>query len=162
MAGGPIFPSSLFPATGGRTFHSVYVGTGAGGASRTEGMGLEASVGADSTWQLQFDLPPALPTGTLKLRLLSISSAATGNLKFDVLWNKIGVSADPSAITLINEGSTQITWGAGSVGKLLESKVTLDATAAAASDILPVNLTFLTSGATVASVTIHRASLIWE
>jgi hypothetical protein len=162
MAGGPLFPNSIVPVTQGGSFWHVYLGPGSN-SRYDEGMGVGASLAADATWSLRFQMPPtSLPSGTMKLRMLSLSSAETGTLKYDVTWNKLPVSADPSQFGLNNEGSTSITWGSNDDGKYKETKVTLDATAAAASDIIAMNLVFLTSGNTQALVSVHQPSIIWE
>ena len=160
MAGGPLFPSSMHAASAGAFWYN-FIGTGAN-SKQDEGLGVGASLGADTTWRLRFQLPPALPSGTMKLRMLSLSSAVTGALKYDVTWNRTPVSASPSGLGLNNEGSTTVTWAAGDNSKYLQTKVTLDATAAVASDIVVMDLIFLTSGNTQAAISVHQPSIIWE
>lgn len=161
MAGGPLFPNSVHPASAG-AFWFTHVGTGSN-SKHEEGMGVGASLAADTTWRLRYQLPPTLPSGTMKHRILSLSSATTGTLKYDVTWNRCPVSAIPSNVGLNNEGSTSVTWsGTGDNSKYLETKVTLDATAAVASDVVVMDLVFLTSGNTQAFISVHQPSIIWE
>ena len=48
--------------------------TGGGANSKhDEGLGVEASLGANATWRLRFQMPHTLPTGTGKLRLLALA-----------------------------------------------------------------------------------------
>jgi hypothetical protein len=160
MAGGPLYPYSVYPNTAGGTFYWTHVYSTAANSNRETGLGVMGSPTSDCTWVLRFRLPPQLPSGTMKLSVLTVSSAATGALKFDTRWNRLAVSADPSTLALNNEGSSTITFAVKD--RLLETKVTLDATAAVASDIIAMNLDFLTSGSSVADVTTHIPAIIWE
>ena len=93
MAGGPLLPSSTYPATTTLAFPNFHVGAGAN-VKRMEGLGVQASVGADTTWELVFLMPPTLPTGTGKLRLLALANATTGNAKVNVKWVSIAAEED--------------------------------------------------------------------
>lgn len=162
MAGGPLLPNSLYPAdTAGRLFPSFYGGAGGNNSPRDEGMGVMASLSADATWELRFLMPPSIPSGTLKLRLLALANAATGAAKVTVKDAAVAAGASPSAATLNVESQTTITWGAGDNDKYKEAKVTLSSTVAA-NDILVVALTFNTSGFTLAQISTWIASIIWE
>lgn len=164
MAGGPILPNSLFPGdTSGRLFPSFYGGAGGNAAARDEGMGVMASLTADATWELRFLLPPAaaIPSGTLKLRLLALANAATGDAKVTVKDAVVAAGASPSAVSLTSETQTTVSWGAGDNDKYKEAKITLSATPVG-NDILVVGLTFNTTGWTLAQVSTWIASLIWE
>ncbi|HEV3262050.1 MAG TPA: hypothetical protein VG013_34685, partial [Gemmataceae bacterium] len=69
MAGGPIYPSSAYPASS-NCFPNFYPGAvSPNAAPHDEGLGVAASIAADSVWELRFPMPPTLPSGTLKLRL---------------------------------------------------------------------------------------------
>jgi hypothetical protein len=160
MAGGPLFPNSCHPVSTG-AFWCTFISTSAN-SQHEEGLGVGASLAANTTWRMRFQLPPALPTGTMKLRVLSLSSAVTGALRMDTTWNRCPVSAVPGGVGLNNEGSAVITWAAGDNCKYLQTKVTLDATAAVASDIVVMDLVFLTSGNTQAAISVHQPSIIWE
>jgi hypothetical protein len=164
MAGGPILPNSLFPGdTTGRLFPSFYGGAGGNAAARDEGMGVMASLSADATWELRFLLPPAaaLPTGTLKLRLLALANAGAGDAKVTVKDAVVAAGASPSAVTLTSETQATLTWASGDNDKYKEAKITLSAVPVG-NDILVVGLTFNTSGWTLAQVSTWIASIIWE
>lgn len=168
MAGGPIYPSSMYPAdTAGRLFPNFYAGAGGNAAAHDEGMGVKASLDADATWELRFPIPPTLPTGTLKLRLLALANATSGVAKVTV---KDGVATpatspaaagSPSAASLTSETQTTITWAASENDRYKEAKITLTASPIG-NDILVVALTFNTTSWTLAQVSTWIASIIWE
>jgi hypothetical protein len=162
MAGGPFLPNSLYPAdTAGRLFPSFYGGAGGNAAPRDEGMGVMASLSADATWELRFLMPPSIPSGTFKLRLLALANAATGNAKLTVKDGMCAAGASPSAVSLNNESQSTVSWGAGDNDKYKELKVTLSATPSA-NDVLVLAITFNTSSWTLAQVSTWIASIIWE
>lgn len=164
MAGGPLFPSSAFPTdTIGRLFPGRYAGTGGNIAPNDQGLGVMASLSADATWDLRFQIPPAaaIPSGTMKLRILSIANAGSGALKVTVNDAVVAVGASPSAASLTAESQSTITWAGGDNDKYKETKVTLTASPAG-SDILVVGLKFQTTGTTLAVVSVHSVSVIWE
>lgn len=164
MAGGPLIPHSLYPAdTAGRLFPSFYGGAGGNQAPRDEGMGVMASLSADATWELRFLMPPAaaIPSGTMKLRLLALANAATGDAKVTVRDAVVAVGASPSAASLTAETQATVTWGASDNDKYKESKIPLTASPAG-NDVLVVAVTFNTTGWTLAQVSTWIASIIWE
>lgn len=161
MAGGPLFPQSAYPATANRTFYNVHVGAGAS-SKHDEGLGVEASVGADTTWRLRFQMPPSLPTGTCKLRLLALANATTGNAKVNPKWASVAPEEDPSSATLNAETTSTLSWGAGDNDQYKELKVTLDADTPVASEVVVMDLVFETSSWTLAQVSTWIASVIWE
>jgi len=162
MAGGPIFPSSAFPADStGRLFPSFYAGSGGNAASHDEGLGVRASLDADATWELRFPTPPVLPTGTLKLRLLALANAGAGAAKVTVKDAAVSAGSSPSAAVLTSEAQTTVTWGAGDADKYKEAKVTLTA-APTAGDVLAVALAFNATGWTLAATSTWIASINWE
>lgn len=162
MAGGPILPNSLYPGdTTGRLFPSFYGGAGGNAAARDEGMGVMASLSANATWELRFLMPPTIPSGTLKLRLLALANAATGDAKVTVSDAAVAAGASPSAATLTAETQATVTWGASDNDKYKEAKITLSATPAG-NDILVVAVTFNNTGWTLAQVSTWIASIIWE
>ena len=161
MAGGPIFPHSAFPVTADRVFPSFHVGAGAN-SKHDEGLGVEASVGADSSWRLRFQMPPSLPTGTGKLRLLALANATAGNAKVNAKWASVAVEEDPSSATLNAEGTSTLTWGAGDADQYKELKVTLDADTIVAGEEVVMDLVFETASWTLAAVSTWIASIIWE
>ena len=161
MAGGPIFPHSAFPVTAGRVFPNFHVGAGAN-SKQDEGLGVEASVGADSTWRLRFQMPPTLPTGTGKLRLLALANATSGVAKVNPKWVSVAVEEDPSGATLNAEGTSTVTWSTGDNDQYKELKVTLDADSLVASEEVVMDLVFETTSWTLAQVSTWIASIVWE
>ena len=161
MAGGPIFPHSAFPVTADRVFPNFHVGAGAN-SKHDEGLGVEASVGADSTWRLRFQMPPSLPTGTGKLRLLALANATSGVAKVNPKWVSVAVEEDPSGATLNAEGTSTVTWSTGDNDQYKELKVNLDADTLVASEEVVMDLVFETTSWTLAQVSTWIASIIWE
>ncbi len=161
MAGGPIFPRSALPVTTGRVFPNFHVGAGAN-SKHDEGLGVEASVGADSTWRLRFQMPPTLPTGTGKLRLLALANATSGVAKVDPRWASVAVEEDPSSATLNAETTQTVTWSTGDNDQYKELKVVLDADTLVASEEVVMDLVFETTSWTLAQVSTWIASIVWE
>ncbi len=162
MAGGPIFPNSAVPVTAGRVFPNVHIGAGSN-SKHDEGLGVEASVGADSTWRLRFQMPPtSLPGGAAKLRLLALANATTGVAKVNAKWASGAVEESPSGLTLNAEGTGTITWGASDNDQYKELKITLDADSRVAGEIIVMDLVFETTSWTLAVVSTWIASIIWE
>lgn len=162
MAGGPIYPSSAYPAdTSGRLFPWFYAGGGGNTSPHDEGLGVKASLDADAIWELRFGMPPTIPSGTLKLRVLSLANATSGVLKFTVSDKNVAAAASPSAATLNNETQSSVTWGASDNDKYKETKITLTSTPAG-NDMLVVALKFQTTGTTLAVLSAHIVSVIWE
>lgn len=161
MAGGPIFPNSIFPVTAGRVFPNFHVGAGSN-SKQDEGLGVEASVGADATWRLRFLMPPSLPTGTGKLRLLALANATAGNAKVNPKWASVAPEEDPSSATLQAEGTQTVSWSTGDNDQYKELKVTLDADTLVASEVVVMDLVFETSSWTLAQVSTWIPSIIFE
>ena len=163
MSGGPIKFDSCIPVTSDRTFPYVYIGAGAN-SKHEEGLGIEASLGADSIWRLRAELPPSLPSGTCKLRLIALANATSGSAKVNPKWASVAVTVgeDPSSATLQAEGTQTLTWAAGGADKYTELKVTLDADTPVAGEIIVMDLTFETSGWTLAQISCWKPSIIWE
>lgn len=164
MAGGPIYPSSAYPAdSAGRLFPNFYSGAGGNAAPHDEGLGVKASLDADATWELRFPVPPSIPTGTIKLRLLALANATSGVAKVTVKDGRCPAGSSPSAATLTSETQVTITWAAGNADQYMETKVSLTGVGSlAANDVIVVALTFNTTGWTLAQVSTWLASLIWE
>jgi hypothetical protein len=162
MSGGPILPSSAYPGdTTGRLFPTFYSGAGGNAAPVEEGMGVMASLSANAVWELRFQMPPTIPSGTLKLRLLALANATSGVAKVTVSDGSVAAGASPSAVSLTAETQTSLTWAAGDNDKYKEAKVTLT-TSPAGNDVLVVALTFNTTSWTLAQVSCWIASIIWE
>jgi len=161
MAGGPIFPRSAYPVHEGRVFESIHVGAGAN-SKHEFGLGVMASVSADSIWRLRFQMPPAMPSGTGKLRLLALANATSGAAKVNPKWVSVAVEEDPSAATLIAETTSTVTWAAGDNDQYKELKVTLDADTLVVSEEVVMDLVFETASWTLAQVSTWIPSIIWE
>ena len=162
MAGGPISPSSAYPAdTSGRVFPNYYSGSGGNAAPHDEGLGVKASLDADATWELRFPMPPSIPTGTLKLRGLHLANATSGTAKYTVKDANVAAGASPSAVSLTSETQSSVTWAAGSNDKYQEVKTTLTA-APNGNDMLVVAVTYNTSSWTLAQVLTSQFTVIWE
>ena len=171
MAGGPLLPSSIYVGgASGNLTETYYIGTTATGTgavagySALEGVGVVASLTADALAILQFNIPPtgAIPSGTLKLRLLAMANATAGIAKLDIID---GVTSPNTAIGASNftteAGSPTISQTWATVDILVENKVTLTA-APTAGQVLTVILAFRTSGWTLAQASVWQASIIWE
>ena len=161
MAGGPILPNSAVPVTADRVFPNIHVGAGAN-SKHDEGLGVQASVGADSTWRLRFLMPPTLPTGTCKLRLLALANATSGNAKVNPKWVSVAVEESPSGATPVAETVQTVTWAAGDNDQYKELKVTLDADTVVANEVIVMELVFETASWTLAQVSTWIPSIIWE
>lgn len=161
MAGGPIFPHSAFPVTAARVFPNIHVGAGAN-SKHDEGLGVEASVGADATWRLRFKMPPTLPSGTGKLQLWALANATTGVAKVNPKWASVAVEEDPSGATLNAEGTSTVTWSTGDNDQYKELEVALDADTLVAAEMVVMDLVFETASWTLAQVSTWIASIIFE
>lgn len=163
MAGGPIYPSSgpYITDTAGRAFPNWYTGAGGNAAATEEGIGVKASLDADTTVQYRFPVPPALPTGTLKLRALFLANATSGTIKYTVKDGTCPAATSPSGVSLTSETQSSLTWAAGDNDKYKEVKTTLTASPAA-NDMLVVAVTFQTTSWTLAQVLTGLFSIIWE
>jgi len=160
MAGGPIFPHSAFPTTL-NAFPNFHVGAGAN-SKHDEGLGVAASLGADTTWRLRFQMPPTLPSGTGKLRLLALANATSGAAKVNPKWASVAAAEDPSSATLNAEGTSTLTWATGDNDKYKELKITLDADTLVAGEEVVMDLVFETTSWTLAQVSTWIASILWE
>jgi hypothetical protein len=152
MAGGPIFPFSAYPATTDRVFANVHVGAGSN-SKHTEGLGVQASVGADSTWRLRFLMPPsALPSGTCTLNLDALANATSGVAKVNPKWVSVAAEEAPDTATPVAEGVQTVTWAAGDNDQIKHTTVALDADTPVAGEWIVMELVFETSSWTLAQV----------
>lgn len=160
--GGPIFPHSAAPTTD-EAFPNVHVGGGAN-SKQDVGMGVDAgaTLAADAIWQLRFQMPATLPTGTMKLRLKGIANASSGVMAVNPKWAGVGEAEDPSGAALSAEGDTSITFVAAD--DYITTYITLDAfSTIAGKDELVMDLTFVdTAATTITAVTTWIASIVWE
>ena len=161
MSGGPIYAVSEYPKTAGKVFPSMHLGDGANGAT-TGGLGVMAWVDADATWHLQFPMPPVLPSGTGKLRLLTLADAVSGAAKVNPAWASVAAGEDPSAATLTSEGTSTITWSTNDDDEYQELLITLDADTLVGGEVVVMDLVFETTSWTLAVVSTWLAFIIWE
>lgn len=156
-----LLPHSRYPVTAGRVFANFHSGDGSTTAF-DDGLGVEASVGADSTWQLRWMLPRVLPSGQLKLRLIALADAVTGSAKVNPKWASVAMEEDPSSVTLNAEGTSTLTWSTNDDDEYKELVITLDADTPVAGEILVMSLVFETTSWTLAVVSTWLPSLYWE
>lgn len=154
MAGGPIFPNSVFPSSA-----NVYPDYS---ASNDAGVGVVASLAANAIAKLRFLMPPVLPAGTAKLRVQAQAPATSGSAKVNPKWNMAGNGDDPAGVTLNAEGTTTITWSTGETNKYKVTKIDLDASTIQADKTLVMDFTFETSGWTLAADSVWTFAVIWE
>jgi hypothetical protein len=162
MAGGPIYPSSPYPAdASGRLFAGFYAGGGGNLAPHDQGLGVKASLDADAVWELRFPMPPTIPSGTFKLRLLALANATSGSAKLTVSDGHCAAGSSPSAASLTAESQATVTWSTGNNDQYMETKIALSATPNG-NDMLVAAIKFQTSGWTLAAVSYWLVSIIWE
>lgn len=164
MAGGPIFPHSgpYTGGAGGNLFPFFYAGSGGNAAPHDEGLGVAAApLSADATAELRFMIPPTVPTGTMKLRMLALANATSGVAKVTVSDAIISAGNSPSAAVLTSEAQQTVTWGTGDNDKYKEVKLALTPTAVA-NGVLVMAITFNATGWTLAQVSAWQFSILWE
>lgn len=174
MAGGPIFPHSAFPAdTAGRLFPNFHVGAGAN-SKRDGGLGVEASLDADATWELRFQMPPTLPTGTGKLVVRCLANATSGVIRLNPKWVSVAAGEDPSSATPVAETVTPdsvtgaagsgdtATWGAGDADQYVDIKWTLNADTLVGGEVVVMDLVCETASWTMAQIVTMQPFIIWE
>lgn len=162
MSGGPIFPSSAFiNDTSGQLFPSFYVAaTNTNGAGYDEGWTISASLTtSDPVLVMRFAIPPTVPTGTLKLRCLSLANATSGVAKWTVTDKNVAAGSAPGTATLNSETQVSQTWATADI--YVENKVTLTSTPAG-NDILVLAVTFNHTSWTLAAAVTTIFSIIWE
>lgn len=161
MAGGPIFPSSAYPEDVGSVWAAFYEADGAN-HKHTYGLAVEDAPGSDVTWALVFHMPPTLPSGTGKLRLIAQADAISGAAKVNPKWASVAMGEDPSSATLNAEGTSTVTWSTDDDDEYQELKITLDADTLVGGEIVVMDLVFETTGFTLAVDSVWQASIIWE
>lgn len=163
MATAVIFPHSAFPVDAGLVFPNFHVGDGAN-SKQDEGLGVTdaTTLDQDATWRLRFQMPPTLPSGTGKLRILSLADAVAGDLKINPKWASVAVEEDPSSAALNAEGTSTVTWAAADDDVYKETKITLDADTLVASEEVVMDLVFENVSTTLAIESTHIVSIIWE
>lgn len=161
MSGGPILPSSIYlGGASGNLYPRTYIpATNTNGAGALEGIGVIASLAADAAAVVQFNLPEAIPTGTLKLRCLAMANATSGVAKLTVSDGQTAAGSNIGATTLTAETQVSQTWATADI--LVENKITLT-TSPTANGILTVLATFNHTSWTLAAESVWQLSLVWE
>ena len=172
MPGGPFFPNSAYPTTS-NAFPNIHVGGGAN-SKNEEGLGVAASLAADTIWRLRFQMPTTLPTGTPTFRLLVLANATAGVARVNPKWVSVAVGESPSGATPIAETVTPtsragnaggsgdtLTWGTGDADQYLELRWTMDADTVVAGEIIICDLTFETASWTLAAVSTWIPSILF-
>ena len=163
MAGGPLLPSSIYigGASGNLSVNFYIPATNTNTAGALEGISVIASLAADSPAVLQFNLPETIPTGTLKLRLLAMANATSGNAKITVADAGTAGGSNVGATTLTTDATAQtVSWTTADI--LVETKIILTGAGQTANNIYTVLLTFNTASWTLAQTSVWQASLVWE
>ena len=162
MSGGPLYPSSppVF-VTSGKVGAGVHVGAASTGVRSTRGIQVIGSLDANADVELTFDMPPVLPTGTGKLRLVG-RTAGTGVVKIDVDWVSVAIGENPSSMALLSEGTSTLTVAGGDSDEFLQIKVPLDADILVAAEIVAMRLRFLAALWTLNQPFTVMPSIIWE
>lgn len=161
MSGGPILPSSIYlGGASGNLYPNFYVpATNTNAAGAIEGVGVVASLGADAPAVMQFNMPEAIPSGTLKLRCLAMANATSGVAKLTVKDKNVAAGSSLGTSTLNTETQLSQTWATADI--LVENKITLTS-APNANDILTVLATFNTASWTLAAASTWQFSIVWE
>src|ERR1700732_503888 len=125
MAGGPILPSSIYlGGASGNLFPNFYIpATNTNNSGALEGVGVVASLGADASAVLQFNMPEVIPTGTLKCRCLAMANATSGVAKLTLSDGVTSAASNIGATTLTADTQVSQTWATADI--LVENKVTL-------------------------------------
>ncbi len=163
MASGSLYPSSLVFVTSGLVGPAVHVGAASTGLRRTRGIRVVAAadLSANADVEMTFDMPPALPSGTGKLILVG-RTTGTGNSLIAIDWASVAIGEDPSAATLLSEGTSILTVAGGDSDKFLRLKVTLDADTLTADKIVCMRMRFIQASYTLNQPFTVAPSMRWE
>lgn len=158
-----IRPISAFPATESKTYPD---------ALRTdsndfwiEGLGVIASLDADSEFHCLWQVPDDLPDGTAKLELIGFSYDASGDAKINPYWKSVDFeeSMDLALGSLNAEGVQTITWSSpGDAHVMKQHKVNLDADTVVAGEFIMMRLVLTTASWTLNQRSIWLPNIIWE
>jgi hypothetical protein len=162
MAGGPIAPDSIYLGAGaGTLFPNFYSGAGGNSAPVEEGIGVIASLVSQTAAYLRFPMPPAIPSGTMKLLIRCLANASTGTVKITPADGTCGSGSSPSAVSLTTDAQASLTWGAGDADKYKDAKIALSSVPSP-NDSLVVQLAFNNTGWTLAVILTLRVWVLWE
>jgi hypothetical protein len=140
---------------------AVHVGASSTGVRRNRGIQVIASLDANADVELFFEMPPALPTGTGKLRLVG-RTTGSGVVKISLDWVSVAIGENPSSMTLLSEGTSTLTVVGGDSDELLEVKIPLDADVLVAGEFVAMRLRFLTALWTLNQPLTVMPSILWE
>lgn len=153
-------PSAIALDNNGNIFPNTHIG---GTNSRKDaGLGVVATPGANTILHLRFSIPPTLPTGTAKLLCTALANATTNAAKINPAWASVAAEENPDTITLNAEGTTTVTWASGDADVYKEVKINLDADTIVAGETVVMEVTFETTGFTLAVESTWRFAIIWE
>jgi len=163
MASGALFPSSIVFVTSSLVGPGVHVGAATSGLRRIRGIQVVKAVdlSANADVEMTFDMPPALPSGAGKLILVG-RTTGTGNSLIAIDWVSVAIGEDPSAATLLSEGTSTLTVAGGDSDKLLRVKVTLDADTLTADEIVCMRMRFVQASYTLNQPFTVAPSMRWE
>ncbi len=154
-----LFPTSHTPDDSGEAFPSVHVAN----SRKIAGLGLAASITLDRKWFLSFRLPEVMPTGTPKLKIVSLADADTGTVVVEPQWAFADDGEDWFNVTVNLEGDTTITWGASDNHKDKVTKIPLDAASMAGKEGQRLGMVLkFDATSTLAVVSTHAVFVIWE
>jgi hypothetical protein len=164
MAGGPLLPSSIYLGGASGNLSPQFYTSGAGtttSQSTIEGIGVVASLGANASAILQFNLPEALPSGTLKCRVLAWANASAGVAKLTLSDGGTAPAANIANTTLTAETQLSQTWATADI--IVEvAKQIMTGPNQTANSIYTVVAQFNNTGWTLAVASVWQFSLVWE
>ncbi|QEH36488.1 hypothetical protein OJF2_50720 [Aquisphaera giovannonii] len=159
--GGPVIqPASYYTTdTAGNLYPGVYTGSGGNASAHEAGWTIPASLAANATLELRFQMPSTIPGGTFKLVSYCLANASTGTAKYTVSDANVAAGASPSAASLTAETQTSITWAAADQYVVTKTALTSTPTA---DGVSVVAVTFNTTGWTLAQPVTCRWVELWE
>jgi len=154
-------------------FSGFHVGAGSN-VKRFQGLQVPASVAADSTFELGWKMPPAIPSGTLTFEMDLMANATSGAIRVNPKWVSVAAGVSVSGATPVAETVTPdavagaagsgdtVTFGASDNDQLITVRWTLNATTLpAANEYLAMNLVMETASWTLAQVLTFQPYIAW-
>jgi hypothetical protein len=130
-----------------------------------EGMGVIASLDADSEIHYVFHVPSVLPTGNAKLEVIAQSLDAGGDAAYNPKWKSVafGETMDLAVGSLNAEGESTLTWtGGADAHEMKRDKITLDADTVTADEFIVLRLALVSANWTLNQRCILLPSILWE
>lgn len=161
MAGGPLLPTSVyFGNASGNAYPAYYQpATNTNTAGWIEGVGIVASLAAETPVVMQFNLPETIPSGTCKCRILAMAGTTTGTAKLTISDGQTAAGSNIGATSLSAESQLSQGWATADI--LVENKISLT-TAPTANEILTLLATFNHTSWTLGTASVWQFSLVWE